>query len=74
MVHAASANREVVGDQTYVPEPAEGVAVNVTLAPTQIAASLLAIPEVSVAETVTDGAEVSVTVAEAGALAQLPEE
>jgi hypothetical protein len=40
----------------------------------QIVPSLFVVPEVSASEIVTDGADVTVTVAFAGALAQPPEE
>jgi hypothetical protein len=62
------------GDQRYVPPLADGFAVKVTFPPVQIVPSLFVVPEVSASEIVTDGADVTVTVAFAGALAQPPEE
>ena len=62
------------GDQRYVPPLADGLAVKVTFPPEQIVPSLFVVPLVSVSEIVTEGADVSVTVAVAGALAQPPEE
>ena len=62
------------GDQRYVPPPADGFAVNVTLPPEHIVPSLITVPEVSASEIVTDGADVTVTVALVGALEQPPEE
>ena len=70
MVHAALVNREVTGDQAYVPPPAEGVAVIVATAPEHIVPSLFAVPDVSETDSETVGGVVTVTVAEEGAPAQ----
>jgi hypothetical protein len=77
VVLGATVIEEVVsppGDQRYVPPPADGLAVNVTLPPEHIVPSLFAEPEVSASEIVTEGADVTVTVALAGAPEQPPEE